>query len=487
MLKTSIVSPVKIIEAPMRTTASSNGDVQPDLLYIESILVSTGENANDDVFLPSEMWAARKSPIFKPMDWEHNTGSEITDRIASDEKHRSVIQDNQIIGVMYDIAIVDGAGNHIDEALAEKMESPPENFHILNKGVVYKYLFPSLASRIAKDASAGRLFVSMEAWFKSYDYKVGNKIVARNTSTAFLDNHLRANGGIGNYKGEKVSRILRGITFGGIGFVANPANKDSVIRSITNASQESNNSGELSIAKEAQAMSDGNDVNVKILELEKSLATKDAELASLKSESAKLTATVDTFSTALAAGAENIAKLLGDDVVSAVADAKPTEYMGILHNGVAALMAKAKDSTSKLDEAKAKISELEKSIVASEVSAKVGEIFASIEQTEAMVALKARVSTMALSLDNDARAAYLEDTKALLGLAAKPPFMKKDDKEMEDEEEEADASILENVKTSASAMTAGAPDAAGSNNMVERMSSLATLLLAAGKNVQGGN
>jgi len=488
MLKTSIAAPVKIIEVPMKATASADGIVQPDLLYIESILVSTGENANDDVFLPSEMWAARKSPIFKPMDWEHNTGSEITDRITSDVKHRSVIDDNQIVGVMYDTAIIDGAGNQIDDATADQMESPPENFHILNKGVVYKYLFPSLASRIAKDASAGKLFVSMEAWFKSYDYKVGNKIVARNTSTSFLDNHLRANGGIGNYKGEKVSRILRGITFGGVGFVANPANKDSIIRSVTNASEESNNSGELSIAKEAQAMSDGNDMNVKILELEKSLATKNAELASLKSESAKLTATVDTFSTALAAGAENIAKLLGDEVVSAIASAKPTEYMGVLHNGVSALSAKAKESAAKLAEASAKIDELEKSIVASDVAAKVSELFASVEQTDAMSALKARVSAMALTLDEVARAAYLEDTKALLGLAAKPPFMKKDEEKKDmDEEEDAEAAILDSVKTSASVMPAGTPDAAAPNNMVERMSSLATLLLAAGKNVQGGN
>lgn len=483
MLKTSIIAPATLVQTPPRAIASADKP-QPDLLYVESVLVSTGENANDDVFLSSEMWNARKSPVHKPMDWEHNTGSEIPSNINSDAKHRSVVDDNQIIGVMYETSILDADGHLIPDDVAASMDSPPDKFHIVNKGVVYKYLFPTLASKIAKEAAAGKLFVSMEAWFTSYDYKVGNKIVARNSNTAFLDNHLRANGGVGNYKGEKVSRILRGITFGGIGFVANPANKDSVIRSVTNASEDANNSGELSITKEAQAMSDGNDMTVKVLELEKSIADKNSELATVKSEAARLTATVDTFSTALAAGAENIAKLIGDNVVSAIASAKPTEYMGVLHEAVSNLVARSNELTNKLNDATAKVAELQSAIVASEINSKVSEMFASVEQTEAMVALRDKVAKMAISLDETSRASYLETTKSLLSMAAKPPFMKDKEDEKKDEEE-ADSSILDNVKANDSVIPGGTPDS-GQENMVNRMSSLATLLLTAGKNAQGG-
>lgn len=489
MQKTNITAQLKISDVPMKTTASADGTVQPDLLYVESILVSTGENDNDDVFLAEEMWAARSSPVYKPMDWEHNTGRELRDRIESTDKHRSVVDDNQIIGVMYATTVIDKDGNAIPDSVAASLQAPPEHFHIVNKGVVYKYLFPTVAARIARDANAGKLFVSMEAWYKSYDYKVGNKIVARNSSTAFLDGHLRANGGVGQYKGEKVSRILRGITFGGIGFVANPANKDSVIMSITNASEDARNSGELSIAKEAQAMSDGNDMKVQILELEKSIAAKDAELVAAKTEAEKLSATVDTFSVALSVGSENIAKLVGDEVVAKIAASKPTEYLAVIHDAVASVLEKSKEKQAKLDSALAQIAELEKQKLLAEVNAKVSEIFASVEQTETIVALRSRVASLAANMTAADRDAYLEDTRIMLGMAAKPP-MAEDKKKPEDSEDSCDANsdteLLEHVKTEAAVLPAGAPAEHAEDSMVEKMKGLASLLLACGKEAQGG-
>ena len=41
---------------------------QLDLYYLQSILVSTGWNKNDDVFDPQELWSARSTPEDKPFN-----------------------------------------------------------------------------------------------------------------------------------------------------------------------------------------------------------------------------------------------------------------------------------------------------------------------------------------------------------------------------------------------------------------------------------
>ena len=74
----------------------------------------------------------------------------------------------------------------------------------------------------------------MECIFKGFDYAVESPegeyhVIARGNNTAFLTQHLRAYGGGGVYQDHKVGRLLRNITFSGKGFVANPANPDSII------------------------------------------------------------------------------------------------------------------------------------------------------------------------------------------------------------------------------------------------------------------
>jgi len=203
---------------------------QVDLMFMKSILVSTGENLNDDVFVSDEMWAARNTPVLKPVDWEHETGRERTDDELKNNP-KMVIDGNQTIGVMYNTYAIDENGQVIDE------EAPnfviPNRFDIIDEAVIWKGLYPKTASKIENGAKNNTLFVSMEAWFKSYDYLVGNKIVARNEETAFLDNSLRAYGGNGSFGSSRVKRVLRGITFGGKGMVARPANEPSIIQSVT--------------------------------------------------------------------------------------------------------------------------------------------------------------------------------------------------------------------------------------------------------------
>jgi hypothetical protein len=78
----------------------------------------------------------------------------------------------------------------------------------------------------------------MEAWFDDYQYGLCDEtgrltqVVARNTDTSYLDHHLKANRGTGSYKGQRLVRVLSNITFGGYGFVDEPANKRSIISDV---------------------------------------------------------------------------------------------------------------------------------------------------------------------------------------------------------------------------------------------------------------
>lgn len=185
---------------------------QPDLLYMESVLVSEGFNNNDDVFLHDELWEARFSPSFKPINWQHN--------------------DDDIIGVMYGVAAQDLAHNSID-INAEKCDEP---FELKVQGAIWQFIFPKKAEEIQRRQAQGNIFVSMEAWYDDFDYVVmrdGNvyDIIKRTEGTKALDTHLRVLGGSGRYKGERIGRGLRRVVFGGKGIVDFPANNRSIISS----------------------------------------------------------------------------------------------------------------------------------------------------------------------------------------------------------------------------------------------------------------
>ena len=54
---------------------SSNADANPDqfdLYYLNTVLVSTGWNKNDDVFDLQEVWGARKTPEDKQFNFMHD-------------------------------------------------------------------------------------------------------------------------------------------------------------------------------------------------------------------------------------------------------------------------------------------------------------------------------------------------------------------------------------------------------------------------------
>jgi copper chaperone CopZ len=188
-----------------------------DLYYTQSILVTTSWNKNDDIFDKEQVWSAKNTPIHKPTNLEHNE-SAIVGHITSNWP----ITDDGIL---------------IDESTP--VENLPNKYHILTGSVIYTgYTEPELKERSQKliaEIENGTKYVSMECFFKAFDYGLINKstgeykILDRNEDTAFLTKHLRAYGGLGEYQDHKIGRVLKEITFSGKGFVDKPANPESVI------------------------------------------------------------------------------------------------------------------------------------------------------------------------------------------------------------------------------------------------------------------
>ena len=188
-----------------------------DLYYVQSILVTTNWNKNDDIFDKEEVWSARNTPEDKPTNLEHN--------------------ESDIVGHITSNWPVTMEGLLIDEN--SPVENLPDTYHILTGSVIYSgYSIPELKERSQKliaEIESGEKYVSMECFFKGFDYGLLNKtsgeykILSRNEATAYLTKYLRSYGGLGEHDNYKIGRVLRKITFSGKGFVDKPANPDSII------------------------------------------------------------------------------------------------------------------------------------------------------------------------------------------------------------------------------------------------------------------
>lgn len=204
------------IKAAMGLERSSASVGDEDLFWYKSLLVSTNWNENDDVFTAQEVWQARATPEDKPVNYEHDF-ADIIGHIVSNE-------------------VVDGSMKAIaDDTTPDDL---PELFHVVTNSVLYK-VWPDekLQTRmdgLIKSIAKGERYVSMEVLFSDFDYCLKSKdektrVIARNKDTAFMTKYLRAYGGDGVYKDEKVGRVLKNLIFSGKGIVENPANKASVI------------------------------------------------------------------------------------------------------------------------------------------------------------------------------------------------------------------------------------------------------------------
>lgn len=217
------------------TIASENTDtpITEDLYYTKSILVTTTWNKNDDIFLPEEVWKARKTVVDKPTNLGHNQ--------------------NEIIGHITSQWLIDNNGEIISEDDEDKENQQcssedkiPDFFHVCNGAVIYKNLprrdkeMNEKVAELIAGIESGEKFVSMECLFGGFDYGIledgetSYSIVARNNESAFLSKYLRAYGGEGIYSGKKIGRVLRNMLFIGKGYVDKPANPDSIILSFAN-------------------------------------------------------------------------------------------------------------------------------------------------------------------------------------------------------------------------------------------------------------
>jgi hypothetical protein len=114
---------------------------------------------------------------------------------------------------------------------------------------------PALRDRAYKliaEIENGNKYVSMECYFKGFDYGLLNKtsgeysVLSRGENTAYLTKYLRAYGGAGEHENYKIGRVLRQIIFSGKGFVNKPANPESVIFTKDNMKEiESSKSSEI--------------------------------------------------------------------------------------------------------------------------------------------------------------------------------------------------------------------------------------------------
>jgi hypothetical protein len=169
-------------------------DIQldPDLMYAKFIMCHEGVNANGDTFTKDVLQRAQYTPRFKPIDWEHG---------------------QPFIGT-----ILDSQYSETDEGVG----------YIEAIGAIWKFHYPDLAEKIKEKSEDGGLRLSMECFYRDANYQYGDQLYTQEQadSLGLTDYVGRA------YMGKKVCRVFSDVIFGGVGVVANPADKDAVFLSV---------------------------------------------------------------------------------------------------------------------------------------------------------------------------------------------------------------------------------------------------------------
>ena len=128
------------ITRDLKTVASFSDE---DLYYVQSILVSSSWNKNDDIFDKIEVWNSRHTPEHKPTNLEHNEDL-IIGHIVSNWP------------ITEDCIIID------DNTLLDNL---PEKYHILTGSVIYRgFSKPELRARseqLIQEIQNGSKYVSM--------------------------------------------------------------------------------------------------------------------------------------------------------------------------------------------------------------------------------------------------------------------------------------------------------------------------------------
>lgn len=195
----------------------------PLMLYPSAILVSAQANANDDLWLPAELWAAKETIIDVPYNLNHEA--------------------KKIIGHAVGKRCLNGSGEVISEDTS--VDDLPDYLEIEVDLVLYQHIFKSEAGEIAQGFKDQNRGISLEVNFGGFDYGIydnsGNDditIINRNKSTAFLTKYLSAYGGQGVYDGKRIVRALKNFVFIGIGDTENPADYSATYTAMKNIDPE---------------------------------------------------------------------------------------------------------------------------------------------------------------------------------------------------------------------------------------------------------
>lgn len=211
--------------APLRESASlgemakaldlpPESERQPDLQYLTAVFVSSGMNKNGAVFMGSELVKARKTIPGKAVDIEHD--------------------EQTVIGHITNSVYLTRDGDTFDaETASTKMSDDvmdSTEMDVAISATIYKARFPEIATEILQ----GKWQVSMEAFYRDYDVKVGDMIVPREQAEELgydqmVGRVVKLKDGDKELGFHLVGRVLRDIIFAGVGVVKNPANDRSVI------------------------------------------------------------------------------------------------------------------------------------------------------------------------------------------------------------------------------------------------------------------
>lgn len=411
-----------VLSQQMRDMKSIASLEDKDLYYVQSILVTSSWNKNDDIFDAKEVWEARDTPSHKPTNLEH---------------------DEHVI-----IGHITANWPMTDDGILIDNNTPTDNlpikYHILTGSVIYTgFSDPALRDRAYKlisEIENGEKYVSMECYFKGFDYGLLDKtsgeyrILSRGEDTSYLTKYLRAYGGIGEHENYKIGRVLRDITFSGKGFVNRPANPESVI-----------------FTKE----------NMKNTE-----PAKSSEI--INYEKKTISETIGVFSNQANLKETNMSEQT--EVVTNETEVVAMNDCSEAQASVASLQEKTTELETQLAEAKATIEALEATkedlaTVKAELEA-ASEVIAGYKQKEEEMAKKEKkMKRMAALVDNGIETEVAEATvekfdslddasfEAMTTLLAakkvkeeKKPMVDEKEEKKEEASEEVDASVLENVE-----------------------------------------
>lgn len=407
--------------------AKAENKDQIDLYYLESVLVSTGWNKNDDVFMTTATWEARGTAEDKQFNFMHD--------------------ENDIIGHITGSYVLSKDGQRID---TDKM---PDEFDIITQAVLYNSWTEednrNRMSKIISEIEQGEWYVSMECLFAGFDYALIDKdgqakVLARDEQSSFLTKHLRAYGGSGEYEGYKIGRALRNISFSGKGLVSKPANPRSVIIN-KNSSKAFILDDNLDPFKIGEIkMADNSVLEKQIAELKSALASTEQENKEIKAriEEAKdkeFASKVEAFESDIESKQSTIAEL--EETV------KSTQAR------VAELEDALKTSQAELAEAMKNMDEMKKKEKTEKRKAALSE--AGLDEEEAEATL--------VSLDSLEDEAFDSVVSMMKKKAAKKDKKEEEteaEAEAEVEETEATAEVFEEVETSEATLVEPAADEA---------------------------